>query len=198
MPTLTPPLLSLAPDGSTLRDWPHAPAHQLSFPGAYIVTAGTYQKQGYFNTPSLLTRLTNLLLNLSEAHGWTLQAWAVFPNHYHFIAQSAKPETLRRLVRELHSRSASGLNRHQDAPGRKVWFQYWESLITFHRSFLARLNYVHQNPVRHGFVARAHEYKWCSAGWFERMAGPAFLRTVTSFPIDRVDIPDDFGDSLTP
>jgi putative transposase len=198
MPTLTPPLQSLAPDSTTLRDWPHAPAHQLSFPGAYIVTAGTYQKWSYFNTPSLLTRLTNLLLNLSEAHGWTLQAWAVFPNHYHFIAQPPKPETLRRLVRELHSRSALGLNRHQEAPGRKVWFQYWESHITFHRSFLARLNYVHQNPVRHGFVARANQYKWCSAGWFERMASAAFLRTVTSFPIDRLDIPDDFGDSLRP
>jgi putative transposase len=198
MPTSTPTPHSLSPDCSPLRDWPHSPAHQLSLPGAYIVTAGTYQKQNYFNTPARLTRLTNLLLNLAEAYGWTLQAWAVFPNHYHFIAESPKPETLRRMVCELHSRSALGLNRLQDAPGRKVWFQYWESLITFHRSFLARLNYVHQNPVHHGVVPRASQYKWCSAGWFEREAPAAFLRTVTSFPIDRLKIPDDFGDSLTP
>lgn len=163
-----------------------------------MVTAGTYQKHGYFNNPFLLTRLTNLLLNLAESHSWILQAWAIFPNHYHFIAESQKPETLRRLVRELHSLSALELNRQQNSLGRKVWFQYWESRLTFHRSFLARLNYVHQNPVRHSFVRKANQYKWCSAGWFERKAAPAFLKTVASFPIDRLDIPDDFDDLLTP
>jgi len=198
MSVALPHLQSHSADAGSLRDWPHSPAHRLSLPGAYIVTAGTYQKQKFFDTPTLLTRLTNLLLNLAEAHGWTIQAWAVFPNHYHFIAESQQPDTLRRLIRELHSRSAVALNREENAPGRKVWFQYWESQITFHRSFLARLNYVHQNPVRHGLVLRASQYRWCSAGWFERKADPAFLKTVTSFRTDRLDIPDDFGDLLTP
>lgn len=198
MSTLPPVARSISPDDISLRDWPHSPAHRLSLPGAFIVTAGTYQKQKYFNTPTLLTRLTNLLLNLAEAYSWMIQAWAVFPNHYHFVAESRKPETLRRLIRELHSRSALALNREQDAVGRKVWFQYWESQLTFHRSVLARLNYVHQNPVRHKLVSKASQYKWCSAGWFERKAAPAFLKTVTSFPIDRLDIPDDFYDLLAP
>ena len=198
MSTLPPVARSISPDDISLRDWPHSPAHRLSLPGAFIVTAGTYQKQKYFNTPTLLTRLTNLLLNLAEAYSWMIQAWAVFPNHYHFDAEFRKPETLRRLIRELHSRSALALNREQDAVGRKVWFQYWESQLTFHRSVLARLNYVHQNPVRHKLVSKASQYKWCSAGWFERKAAPAFLKTVTSFPIDRLDIPDGFYDLLAP
>jgi putative transposase len=151
-----------------------------------------------FNTPALLTGLTNLLLNLAEEQGWVIQAWAVFPNHYHFVAESQEPETLRRLIRELHSRSAVDLNRWQNLAGRKVWFQYWESQITFHRSFLARLNYVHRNPVRHGIVRNASFYKWCSAGWFERMADSAFFKTVNSFPADRLDIPDDFGELFAP
>jgi len=167
-------------------------------PAAYIVTAGTYQKQKYFDTPASLTMLTNLLLDLAGDHGWMMQAWAVFPNHYHFVAESQRPETLRLLIRELHSRSALKLNREQNAPGRKVWFQYWESQLTFHRSFLARLNYVHQNPVRHRLVLKASQHKWCSAGWFERKADPAFLKTVSSFPTDRLDVPDDFGDLLAP
>ncbi len=194
-PPVVPPI---SPACSSLRDWPHSPAHRLSLPGAYIVTAGTYQKQKFFDTPVLLTKLTNLLLDLAETHGWMIQAWAVFPNHYHFIAESQKPETLCRLIGELHSRSALELNRQQDAARRKVWFQYWDSQLTFHRSFLARLNYVHQNPVRHGLVCTASQYRWCSAGWFERKASPVFLKTVNSFPVDHLDIPDDFGDLVTP
>ena len=154
----------------SLREWPHSPAHRLSLPGTFLVTAGTYQKEHLFTTPARLTRLTNLLFELAEAHGWSLQAWAVFSNHYHFLGESKKPESLRGMTRELHSISAHDLNREQDRPGRKVWFQYWETQITSHRSFLARLNYVHQNAVHHGLVRNATLYNWCSAAWFERNA----------------------------
>ena len=46
--------------------------------------------------------------------------------------------------------------------------------------------------MRHGVALRANDYPWCSAGWFERKADRSFYRTVRSFPIDRVSVPDDF------
>jgi len=157
-----------------------------------MVTSATYNKQKFFHTPELLTRLTNLLLNLAEAHGWALQAWAVFSNHYHFVGESAKPATLRRFIGKLHSVSAHQLNLEHNAPARRIWFQYWDSQITFHRSFLARLHYVHHNPVHHKLVGNAVLYEWCSAGWFERTADCSFVKTVNSFPTDQLRIPDDF------
>jgi putative transposase len=184
-------------DNLGLRDWPHSPPHRFSQAGTFMVTAGTYQIQSFFDTPLRLTRLTNLLLELVDKRGWQLHAWAVFPNHYHFVGECREEMRLRELVRELHSRSAKEINREDGGEGRKVWFSYWESQITFHRSFLARLNYVHQNPVRHRLVTRASSYTWCSAGWFERKAERAFFRTVCSFPIDRVNVPDDFEVGLT-
>jgi putative transposase len=162
-----------------------------------MITAGTYQKLPVFQSASSLTSLTNLLLELAENRGWRLQAWAIFPNHYHFIGESEKAENLRDLIRELHSRSAANLNREDGTPGRQVWFQYWESRITFHRSYLARLNYVHQNAVLHGVARVASEYPYCSAGWFERTAERPFFRTVKSFPVDRLAIPDDFEVGVT-
>ena len=181
-----------------LRDWPHSPSHRLTLPGTYIVTAGTYLKQPFFNTPELLTYLTNLLLDLAEVHGWTLQAWSVFSNHYHFVAESPKPDTLRRFTQELHSISAHEINRRHNVQRRKVWYQYWESQITFHRSFLARLHYVHNNPVRHGVVHCASFYKWCSATWFERTSTTPFRKSVYSFRTDQVKVPDDFAVGLAP
>jgi|SRR5579863_957709 len=180
-----------------LRDWPHAPAHRVSTAGTYLVTAGTHLKASLFRTPEALTYLTNLLLELAESHEWKLEAWAVFPNHYHFVGQTAKDGSLKFFIREFHSKSAIEINRLDGVEGRKVWFQYWESRITFHNSYLARLNYVHQNPVRHRAALSASDYLWCSAGWFERKAAPSFYRTVHSFPIDRLEIPDEFEVTLT-
>jgi putative transposase len=185
--------ISEVPPPHGLRDWPHSPVHRLDAPGTYIVTAATYQKQLYFASSARLTLLTNSLLELSQKYECSLQAWAVFANHYHFVGTSAGRETLRRLTRHLHADTARYINGEDDATGRKVWFQYWETQLTYHRSYLARLGYVNGNAVRHGLAREAEEYPWCSAGWFRRCAPRAFYRTVMEFPNDRVIVPDDFG-----
>ena len=48
-------------------------------------------------------------------------------------------------------------------------------LALLHNSLLARLNYVHNNPVHHGIVPAARQYPWCSASWFENSADRLFF-----------------------
>ena len=157
-----------------------------------MVTAGTYRKLPVFNSRSRLTLLCDALLKLSLEHGWQLQAWAVFPNHYHFVAVPASGEPLRNLIGHLHSVTARDINRADRTAGRKVWFQYWETSLTYQNSYFARLHYVHDNAVRHGLVRLASNYLWCSAGWFERKAAPSFRKMIASFPTDRVTVSDPF------
>jgi putative transposase len=175
-----------------MSDWPHSPLHRLEQSGTYIVTAATYEQQPFFRSRSRLSFLCEALQKFSVQYDWSLQAWAVFPNHYHFVGTSASGNTLRNLIRRLHSATARELNQKDNQPGRKVWFQYWETAITNQRSYFARLHYVHENAVRHGLVRRSANYPWCSAGWFERKAAPAFRKTVLSFPCDKVSVPDPF------
>ena len=176
-----------------MPDWPHAPIHRLTGAGAYMVTAGTYQKAHHFRDPARLTLLQDQLLALTREHRWQLQAWAVFSNHYHFIAVSSPGAVpLLSVIRRLHASTAQAVNRLDGTEGRRLWFEYWDTRLTFERSYLARLHYVHQNPVRHGLVGAATSYPWCSAGWFEQRAQPSFFHTVTSFKIDRVHVPDDY------
>jgi putative transposase len=73
-----------------------------------------------------------------------------------------------------------------------VWHNFRETRLTYMKSYLARLNYVHQNPVKHGLVRVANEYPWCSAGWFEQTVTPAQVRTIYSFGSDRLNVNDDF------
>jgi putative transposase len=181
-----------SPKPIKLRNWPHSPSHHLRDAGTYIVTAGTYSREHIFRGAERLTTLTNYILELAERYAWSLQAWAVFPNHYHLVGSSQSPESLRSFLRHLHSITAIEVNELDKAPGRRVWFEFWETRLTFPRSYLSRLNYVHQNAVRHGLVRVAAQYPWCSAGWFEREAARSFYQTVSSFRIDTLDIPDDF------
>ena len=176
-----------------MPEWPHAPLHQLGEQAAYIVTAGTYRKAQVFTDAERLNLLQDRLLSLARRYEWDLQAWAVFPNHYHFIATSPENATsLRQLVGHLHSDTARCVNALDDAAGRRVWFNYWETALTYERSYLARLNYVHENPVRHAVVRDAADYAWCSARWFEASASRAFVTTVSAMKTDRIHMRDDF------
>jgi len=176
--------------------WPHAPRHQLSESGTFLVTVGTYKKLPHFLGGERLGVLQRGLLHLASEWGWQIEAWAIFCNHYHFVAHSPPAETtaasLRPMLSALHARTARWINRKDKTPGRQVWHNYWETRLTYEKSYLARLSYVHHNAVKHGLVAVACQYPWCSAGWFETHATPAQRRTLAKFKTDRLNVLDAF------
>jgi len=159
----------------------------------YMVTAGTHQKIHFFEGPERLQTLQGILFEVADAYDWMLQAWAVFPNHYHFIAQSpADARTLKPMIQRLHSQSARVVNTLDKTLGRRIWYQYWDTCITYEQSYYARLNYVHNNAVKHGLVEAAEQYPFCSAIWFKENTEVCFRQKVESIPYKRVNIRDDF------
>jgi len=174
-------------------EWAHSPAHLFIPKACYIVTARTYEKTKYFQSPQRLTLVLTTLFEQAERFEWRLQAWAVMANHYHFVAKAPEnAKTLKAMLRSIHSITARAVNAEDRAPGRKVWYQYRDTCLTNERSYLARLHYVHTNPVKHGLVLRAENYRWCSMGWFVEKARAGFRRTVLSFPCDSISMDDDF------
>ncbi len=181
------------PSSPENKDWPHAPVHRLSEHGTFIVTASTLNRHHYFRGVESLTMLEGKLLELAMQHAVVLEAWAVFSNHYHFVAHTTGVENrLTEMIKGLHFTTAEDLNQRDQQPGREVWFNFWETQLTYEKSYLARLNYVHQNAVKHRLVQQANEYRWCSAAWFERRATRAQVKTIYGFKTDRVKIDDDY------
>ncbi|AHF92278.1 hypothetical protein OPIT5_20525 [Opitutaceae bacterium TAV5] len=177
--------------------WPHAPTHQLSARGTYFVTASTCQKAHHFRGRERLVVLHRGLLTVAHDFGWRLESWAVFSNHYHFVGHSPDnapdASNLSDMLSVLHARTAGWVNRLDAGQGRQAWFNFWETRLTHQRSYFARLNYTHQNPVRHGLVSVANQYPWCSAAWFEREALPATVKSIYRFKTDRLQVMDDFA-----
>src|SRR4030095_6554410 len=173
------------------KDWPNAPIHRLNSDGIYFVTASTLYKRHLFSGRDRLDLLEQTLLSLAKEYSWQLEAWAVCSNHYHLVARgNGGSANLGTYLKHLHADTARKLNELDGMEGRQVWFNYWDTKLTFEKSYLARLNYVHQNPVKHRLVLVANQYPWCSAGVFERTASPATVKTIYSFKTDRLKIDD--------
>jgi putative transposase len=178
---------------SEISYWHHSPLHIFIPNTAYMVTASTFQKQHIFTGADRLRLLQNALFEVVTAYEWNLQAWAIFSNHYHFIAKSPHDATtLKRMIQRLHSQTSRAVNQLDGVGGRQVWFQYWDTCLTFAKSYYARLNYVHNNAIKHSLTEEASLYPFCSAAWFEARADEAFRKKVASFSYEPVNVEDDF------
>src|SRR5436190_19400305 len=121
--------------------WPHAPLHLLSASGTYFLTAGTYGKEHHFRDADRLQVLHRGLLTVARDFDWQLEAWAVFSNHYHFVGHSPATEdgaeSLSQMLGQLHEKTAKWINGLDHTNGRQVWHNFWETRLTYEKSYLA-------------------------------------------------------------
>lgn len=171
----------------------HNPPHYFVPNAMYMVTRTILHKQNLLRENRCKEFFLKTLFEKAEGLGWNLQAWAVLHNHYHFISQAPSiSTTLAKLIQQVHSITAIQLNRWDHTPGRQVWQNYWDTCITHEKSYLARLRYVHENPIKHGLVESAIDYPYCSYKWFFDQGDNDLKEQVFGQPIDNVNVFDDF------
>ncbi len=160
-----------------------------------MVTARTLHRQPFFDSPEKLDLVLGLLFTYADEAGIRLEAWAILRNHCHLVAgfdTAREGLTLGLWLKSFHAAIGRELNQIDGTPGRRVMYQHRDTRLTYETSWLARLHYVHTNPVHHRLVPVANAYRWCSARWFEGNARESFVKTVYSFKLDQVHVPDDF------
>lgn len=152
------------------RPW-HSPMHRENQNGRYLFTAACYEHQHIVGlTPERMASFADDLLTVIERHSQEIYAWCVLPNHYHVLALSRELPELLRALGQLHGRTSFRWNGEEERRGRKVWFNCAETGMKSDRHFWATLNYVHHNPVHHGYVEHWQDWPFSS--------GAAFLDSV--------------------
>jgi putative transposase len=71
----------------------------------------------------------------------------------------------------LHGRTSHAWNGEEQSRGRQVFFRAVERAMRSDRHYWATLNYVHHNPVRHGYVERWTDWPWSSAAEYLAQTG---------------------------
>ncbi|MCK5646082.1 MAG: transposase [Anaerolineales bacterium] len=175
------------------KNYTHNPPHLFIPRTIYMITGSTLYKQKFFNTEIKRAYLRKVLHEKASELEWNLEAWAILYNHYHFIARASEDaDTLTSLIRSVHSITARYVNAFDKKPGRRIWHNYWDKCISSERDYLARLQYVHFNSVKHGLVENPEEDLFSSYKSFIEKSGIEFQREVFSQSTDELDVEDDF------
>jgi len=143
------------------RPW-HAPPHFAQSQGFYLISAACYEHEPLLAACGRRDEWESALKqSLGNAAALRLCGWVVLPNHYHLLLDGDL-QTFARLVARLHNGKATQWNREDGMRGRKVWHHFSDRSIRSERHYYASLNYIHANPVKHGYAATPGGWPWSS------------------------------------
>ena len=93
-------------------------------------------------------------------------AHCLMGNHYHLALQVADIP-LSAVMHRLLTMYATAFNRRHDRKGHLFHARYHAKLCLTESYLLTVIRYIHQNPVRAGFVKNARDWPWSSVHRFE-------------------------------
>jgi putative transposase len=151
----------------------HSPPHlDLEGTHQYLISAACYEHSSIIGKNlDRMTECEEALLQICREYCPSIHAWCVLPNHYHLLVTTDQIKALRQSLGQFHGRSSHAWNGEDSARGRKVWYNCFERPMKSQRHFWATLNYVHHNPVHHGYAQTWQDWPWSSSAEFLRQVG---------------------------
>lgn len=157
----------------------NAPGH------AHALTFSCYRRFRFLARDRVCEWLVESIDNARQCLSFDVWAWVFMPDHVHLVLLPRQTEydiaMIRRLIKEPVARKAIAYLRN-NAPewlkklerqrGQRKEHVFWQSGGGYDRNIiqgetlLKIIDYLHENPVRKGFVTRAMDWKWSSAAWF--------------------------------
>jgi len=163
---------------------PHSPPHPVREHDMYLLTAACYEHTHHMQDQTRHRQVLDALFEQFVSVGMEIRAWVVLPNHYHLLVKVAEFAALSRCFSHVHGPTARQWNREEGTAGRKVWYRFSDRGIRSEGHYFTTLNYIHNNPVKHGCAQSPYEWAESSVHWYLGHFGREWLRDLwASYPL---------------
>ena len=127
--------------------------------------------------------LTDSLVYCIEHKGLLIHGYVIMPNHFHAIC-SKNDGCLSDTIRDVKRYTAISLSQKLKSDGRHIWLiamrraggitaqtKVWDDgfhpeQIQTEAFFIQKLDYIHKNPIRAGYVEDPCDWKYSSAAFY--------------------------------
>ncbi len=155
-----------------------ARALRIEFPGAYyhVMGRGNAQQRIFLDDIDR-GEFLRLLALAARRYAFAYHAYALMPNHYHILLETAEGGLSRglQLINGVYSQF---FNYRYDRVGHVFQGRFKALLIDGNAYWLAVSRYIHQNPVKAGLVEKPWDYPWSSCRELLGLVEPAsWLKT---------------------
>jgi putative transposase len=147
--------------------------------GTYFFTIVTHNRRQFLCQPENVELLRNSLLYVMQRHKFEIDAFILLPDHLHCIWVLPEGDddysTRWQLVKRYFSQhcknqykgdvSISRENKNEQA----VWQRrFWEHVIRDDEDYIRHADYIHYNPVKHGYTKSPKDWEYSSFHKFVR------------------------------
>ena len=171
----------------------HRPPHIFEDNAVYFITGRTYFGFPHLKDNKIKRYFLEKLHQSKSKYKFELQGWVVLDNHYHLLVKFGVAQFIARFIKELHGSTSHFIRRINSASPEKtgiaqftarqllelkpppVWYQYLETIIRSEADFYRHLNYIHQNPVKHGYTQEMGKYQFSSYQYYLKEKGKEWL-----------------------
>jgi putative transposase len=100
--------------------------------------------------------------NVREKTPFELIAWVILDDHFHFILDPLNNDPSRFLQRLKMSFAAYYRKRMNLYRGRVWQNRFWDHIIRDQDDLNRHIDYIHFNPVKHGYVSKPNDWQYSS------------------------------------
>ena len=150
---------------------PHNPAHLFIDNSPYFITSSIYQKRALLYSNVIKDHLLATIRQCFDEKGWVLNDWVILDNHYHLLGISKTGADLSGIISKIHMLSAQFI-RLQLTAEKPIWWNYWDYCPRDEKDYFIRLNYLFNNPIKHGYVTNLNDYPYSSFHNYVEKTGP--------------------------
>jgi putative transposase len=131
----------------------------------------THDRAPLFSSAQRVELLRAAFRKVKALRPFQIDAMVVLPDHLHCIWRlPAGDSDFSGRWREIKKAASRAIDAGSDAQGQR---RFWEHAIRDEADWRRHLDYIHFNPVKHGWAATPGEWPWSSfgravaRGWYE-------------------------------
>ena len=141
--------------------------------GTYFFTVVTYRRREILTEPESRAILRAVINKVKRDHPFTIDAWVLLPDHIHSIwtLPPGDNEYAKRwgMIKAGFSKQVKSLFHREEwmneTKSRRregtIWQRrYWEHQIRNEEDYRKYMDYLHYNPVKHGWVRRVIDWPY--------------------------------------
>jgi len=128
----------------------------------FYVTTCTRERRRILATDDVVSILRDNWERCFRLYGWAVGPYVVMPDHVHFFCWSAREAaTLSEFVGKWKEWTSKRISQFLEIAG-PIWQQeFFDHVLRSNESYAQKWDYMRENPVRAGLVARAEEWPYC-------------------------------------
>jgi putative transposase len=128
-----------------------------------FITAVCYSRIPYLKSDWQKELLLTVMREVKTSSGFTMNAYVILDDHFHLIITPGE-QNFSAIMQSIKLRFVHRYKKTIDQKNNATLWQrrFWDHVIRNSEDLHRHMDYIHYNPVKHGYFLKPLGYKWSS------------------------------------